>query len=981
MNRLSVTTDRGSQWKYSLLVLMVSNNKPNIINLTRDSDTELHVDFTKEMLPVNGRYIMQFEYTDGNVVGHTDKFDAFVNDVINTEDTWVDIPSEFEQLRQEIMQNAIIAQNAANEAKKISQEIKVESDKATQAAKDAQQYAQQAQQAVDLTQEAQRLAQEANQAAQEAKNQAVLSATEAEQSATQASQSKAEAAESATQANQAKVEAEESATQASQSATQANLSKDEAKKAQLASEKARDESQAILEQIQSIKVEVDGIVAQINDARDKALQDIETNKNSAVESVNNAGTNNVANVNQAGATQVEAVNDTGVKQVQAITNEGNKQVGLVASEGTKQVQAVTTEGTNQLQSIRNEGSKQVQSITTEGTTQVKNVSDEGGKQVQAVTAQGETQTNLVVAEGTKQVGLVNTAGQEQVKAVNDAGTIQTANAKEQADRAKTEADRAEKAADGVQDIASSIDRLAIHETAEGNPVTIKDSADWQMEGLRVYGQSEQVTTTGKNVARIDGQLKKADLGAIDNTTKRILNPGEYTVGLTMNNFYYPQNVTDLVLSDGAVRFKNSKRGYGVGIGVSLIEGEQYIPSAKSKAGSLCVIFYREDGTHISYSGFGQPFVVPSGARYSVLLVRDDENGVVDLDQIQLERGNLATSYEPYTGGKPAPSPEYPQEIASKPVDEIVVTGANLLDCSTTKSNVGNVDIRFDGSILLVKNKNTYAAIVDIPITLNAGTYYMSVLSTTVAVPVYVANKWFANGVSSSVKRATIKIAESGVYNARITVGAQSTATIDGLMISVVDAPYEPYHAQTVKLSAPVTLRGVPVTSGGNVTINGQQYMADLITERDGVVGVERWVKWLELPVAEMNNSESLPGWKGKGFTENLSNSVRSMTTHLPKNAISLNFKYDILFFHTSGLTQSEWKSKHPDVVIGAVVTLEAPTFEPLPETDQQAIRALRTYHGNTVVTTGAHTEVDYIADPKLYIDNKIKELSAAIVAR
>ena len=558
---------------------MVSNNKPNIINLTRDSDTELHVDFTKEMLPVNGRYIMQFEYTDGNVVGHTDKFDAFVNDVINTEDTWVDIPSEFEQLRQEIMQNAIIAQNAANEAKKISQEIKVESDKAVQAAKDAQQYAQQAQQAVGLAQEAQRLAQEANQAAQEAKNQAVLSATEAEQSAIQANQSKTEAAESATQANQAKVEAEESATQASQSATQANLSKDEAKKAQLASEKARDESQAILEQIQSIKVEVDGIVAQINDARDKALQAIETNKNSAVESVNNAGTNNVANVNQAGATQVEAVNDAGVEQVQAVTNEGNKQVGLVTSEGTKQVQAVTTEGTNQLQSIRNEGSKQVQSITTEGTTQVKNVSDEGGKQVQAVTAQGETQTNLVSAEGTKQVGLVNTAGQEQVKAVNDAGAIQTANAKEQADRAKTEADRAEKAAEDAKTAAERaetmiddnavksdktwsskniVDMLCPPINERGNPVvcnpvagyplgitaswepTQEGTSDPSPENIRPITGRENVTVErcGINILndadfRNYGNWKTEYPGATDNNKGAIIAtvPGTYTVNV------------------------------------------------------------------------------------------------------------------------------------------------------------------------------------------------------------------------------------------------------------------------------------------------------------------------------------------------------------------------------------------------------------------------------------------------------------------
>lgn len=941
MNRLSVTTDRGCQWKYSLLVLMVSNNKPNIINLTRDSDTELHVDFTKEMLPVNGRYIMQFEYTDGNVVGHTDKFDAFVNDVINTEDTWVDIPSEFEQLRQEIMQNAIIAQNAANEAKKISQEIKVESDKATQAAKDAQQYAQQAQQAVDLTQEAQRLAQEANQAAQEAKNQAVLSATEAEQSATQASQSKTEAAESATQANQAKVEAEESATQASQSATQANLSKDEAKKAQLASEKARDESQAILEQIQSIKVEVDGIVAQINDARDKALQAIETNKNSAVESVNNAGTNNVANVNQAGATQVKAVNDTGVEQVQAVTNEGNKQVGLVTSEGTKQVQAVTTEGTNQLQSIRNEGSKQVQSITTEGTTQVKNVSDEGGKQVQAVTAQGETQTNLVVAEGTKQVGLVNTAGQEQVKAVNDAGTIQTANAKEQADRAKTEADRAEKAADGVQDIASSIDRLAIHETAEGNPVTIKDSADWQMEGLRVYGQSEQVTTTGAQMFDASTRI----VGGIINNGAQASN-SRYACS---DYIPIPDGTSHLYQSGGAL----NQRG-----------------------------FYGVDRAYLSKPNTNNVIDVPEGAKYIRITSNIDQQ---DMRNIMLCVGNTAKPYEPYTGGKPAPSPEYPQEIVSKTVDEIVVTGGNLLDCSTTKSNVGNVDIRFDGSILLVNNKSTYAAIVDIPITLDAGTYHMSVLSTTVAVPIYVANKWFANGVSNSVKRATIKIAESGVYNARITVGAQSTATIDGLMISVVDAPYEPYHAQTVKLSAPVTLRGVPVTSGGNVTISGQQYMADLITERDGVVGVERWVKWLELPVAEMNNREEYPGWRGFGYTVGLKYPMGgAICSHvLASGVVNINPNTDVIFIRkaSTNLTQSQWLSKYPDAVIQFALQLESSEFEPLSEPDQRAIRALRTYHGNTVVTTGAHTEVDYIADPKLYIDNKIKELSAAIVAR
>ena len=557
---------------------------------------------------------------------------------------------------------------------------------------------------------------------------------------------------------------------------------------------------------------------------------------------------------------------------------------------------------------------------------------------------------------------------------------QAQSAQETATQAATAAEgaavRAESAATEVeqsaQQIAGAIDRLAIHETAAGNPAVIWDSADWQMEGLRVYGQSEQVTTRGVNIARVDDQLKKVDLGAWENTTKRVLKPGEYACGLTTNNYFSASMVTDLVLSDGVIRFKTKGTGYGVGIGVSLIEGEQYTPSCKSKSGRISVIFYREDGTYISNSDLGQSFVVPSGARYSILLIRDD-NGVADLEQIQLETGAPATAYEPYTGGKPSPSPEYPQEIVSKTVDEIVVTGTNLIDRPTLSF--------------------THFAKIDLTNPLRPGAYTFSGVATTAAesdallisllddagklvVSVYLP----VGGRKHHAVTVTRQVVALQIYAARNNAQAiGKTAKIEGMQIELgtTPTPYEPYHAQTVTLSAPVTLRGVPVKTGGNVTINGQMYAADRIVERDGTVGVERWTKRLELPVADMNNSESSPGWNRKGFTENLSNPVYSVSTHLPKNAISLNFKYDILFFHTSGLTQSEWKSKHPDVVIGAVVTLEAPSFEPLPEPDQQAIRALRTYHGNTVVTTGAWTETDYVADPKLYIDGKVNALVTA----
>ena len=39
-------------------------------------------------------------------------------------------------------------------------------------------------------------------------------------------------------------------------------------------------------------------------------------------------------------------------------------------------------------------------------------------------------------------------------------------------------------------------------------------------------------------------------------------------------------------------------------------------------------------------------------------------------------GTTALPWEPYTGGQAAPSPYYPQEIASTDVTEVTVTGEN-----------------------------------------------------------------------------------------------------------------------------------------------------------------------------------------------------------------------------------------------------------------------------------------------------------------
>lgn len=62
-------------------------------------------------------------------------------------------------------------------------------------------------------------------------------------------------------------------------------------------------------------------------------------------------------------------------------------------------------------------------------------------------------------------------------------------------------------------------------------------------------------------------------------------------------------------------------------------------------------------------------------------------------------------------------------------------------------------------------------------------------------------------------------APSGIYDTiQIEKGSEAT-------------PYEPYTEQSVQLS--YTLSAIPVTSGGNVTIDGQQYIADYVDVERG----------------------------------------------------------------------------------------------------------------------------------------------------
>lgn len=179
-----------------------------------------------------------------------------------------------------------------------------------------------------------------------------------------------------------------------------------------------------------------------------------------------------------------------------------------------------------------------------------------------------------------------------------------------------------------------------------------------------------------------------------------------------------------------------------------------------------------------------------------------------------------------------PSLENPVEIKSVVNPVIKICGKNLWN-PILEGYISNID----GSISAASKKNS--AVTDFiktsgkDITVIARNFSSAMINSyAYRIGLYNAEKkWIKNLTPSDGNKYSINTfgvagveyirvsAPSGIYDTlQIEKGSEAT-------------PYEPYHEQTVAL--PYTLNAIPVSSGGNVTINGQQYIADYVDVERG----------------------------------------------------------------------------------------------------------------------------------------------------
>lgn len=261
-------------------------------------------------------------------------------------------------------------------------------------------------------------------------------------------------------------------------------------------------------------------------------------------------------------------------------------------------------------------------------------------------------------------------------------------------------------------------------TASGDYIHLEDSINYPYKELSVDGVCEQETTTGKNLFDSSQIVNVSDYIVANGTGIKIIKTTNgrisplYNISLKANTEYtiscnltsttiYPTMYCQWRTNDGSTLWAPN-----------LSNGSTTFTPSKDIVG---VIFY--------------------------LQTPDTDGTYVELTNLQIEEGSTATSYEPYTGGQPSPSPEYPQEIKTIE-NSLNITSCNknlfnknnpfnygygtedrtlLLDDGTiqTKANFGSN--RAKGQLLFLKNNTIYTISGNLLRTDGIGTTYNAVL--------------------------------------------------------------------------------------------------------------------------------------------------------------------------------------------------------------------------------------------------------------
>lgn len=235
----------------------------------------------------------------------------------------------------------------------------------------------------------------------------------------------------------------------------------------------------------------------------------------------------------------------------------------------------------------------------------------------------------------------------------------------------------------VQDLTSTVTNIQEEQdeskpknTASGEMITVDDAIKYKLFNFMVDGASEQETTTGNQLINWENNFSKST-GVSFSFTDDILTvigvPGTEYQSVTYN-------ITDIL--------KNNP-----GKTINYKDDSHQITNSSSESMAQIAVRY-SDGTSTFYrvvcnyktnqlSSYKIPDDISNINRVDLSIFTNNSSNT-DMDNtVMLKKPLLYFDdndiYEPYTGGQPSPSPDYPQEIKTLTFNKITRLKKNLLN--------------------------------------------------------------------------------------------------------------------------------------------------------------------------------------------------------------------------------------------------------------------------------------------------------------
>ena len=693
----------------------------------------------------------------------------------------------------------------------------------------------------------------------------------------------------------------------------------------------------MLETVRDVSEQVKSVEESVRKAKES--EQAAAGHRTAVEEMKNSVEQTASTFPQKVQEGVQAIENAGASEVQEITQAGTAQKTAVEAAGTQAVESVENVQQVATEAVETAKTEAVQAVQAEGAKQIKEVQDKGAEVLQSIPEDFTTQmeTKLDKQQGIENKGKALVIGED--------GNV-------------VPGEVASGGGDGI----------AIINTMNGeSPLAIPDSAERVNKRLELGGKTGQVQTMGVNL--FDEKL------LLDFDSKN------YDKTQSGSGFYYykfPANGTVTVSTKNA-----NKNGEYLTVGIKPDGSDKTWLSHGSAALSKYKTLTPEDGN--IYLGVNNNLE-------RVKSMIQNTGGII------INEGSAAQPYEPYTGNKPSPSPEYPQEIKNsgkwneetqKYEVDVKVTGKNLLNLQKEPDvkgtyqgwKVGNGELLTLG----VKDKGNNADI--------KGCYIG-----------FSDQGSESKGIVWVVDNGVIKTNPLNQRKAYVSIFPANETTVKKLTerfdiqceLGNVATPYQPYKEQTLTLTSdrPLTKWDRLVEQGGQIgwlyatkkhVVTGSEHFisggvnyytgssVDLYFNVMDATGSQGIVKNLS-DVPSIWHNKDAEGFRvnGSQFHIRLKNTRLSVSDDATKDEKIAAYKTYLVGEHEKGTPY--------EIVYQSL----EPEFVPLPQSEQNAIRALKTYYPTTVITVdGGEVDPDikvtYTADTKNYIDGKVSAKVASIL--